>query len=154
MAKKKDTWFKNNLLYIIIFVSVLVVDQVTKCLTRTYIEEQLTVIPGVLWLSNIINTGASFGSLQGQNALLIWVALIVLGVLIYSYDAFRTKTEKVFYTLILSGLIGNLIDRVVFGGVTDMLDLGWWPVFNIADSALVVGVLGMIAYEIWKKVKR
>ncbi|MBR9692814.1 signal peptidase II [Candidatus Woesearchaeota archaeon] len=153
MVKKKGAWFKNNLLYIIIFVAVLVVDQVTKYLTYTYLEEKVALIPGVLWLSHIINTGASFGSLQGQNALLIWVALIVLGVLIYSYDTFRTKTEKIFYTLILSGLIGNLIDRVLFGGVTDMIDLGWWPVFNIADSALVVGVLGMIVYEIWKKIK-
>nr|AEO37469.1 MMGP5 [uncultured organism] len=59
--------------------------------------------------------------------------------------------ERSSYALILAGLLGNLIDRLFFGSVTDMFDLGWWPIFNVADSTLVIGVIGLVVYEIfWK----
>ncbi len=137
-----------------IFAVVLVLDQVVKSLARTWpLGESKVVIPGFFWLTHTENTGASFSMLTGNNTLLIWIALIVLGALIYYHDTFKDQFEKICYALILSGLLGNLIDRVFFGSVTDLFDLGWWPVFNIADSALVVGVLGLLAYELWKKRK-
>lgn len=139
--------------YAALALGLLLLDQGSKALTRGLLTlgESVAVIPGALWLTHVRNTGASFGMLRGNNALLLWVAVIVLGILIYSYESFRTRTERACYALILAGLLGNLIDRVLLGGVTDMLDLGWWPVFNVADSALVIGVVGLIVYEMLSK---
>jgi len=140
------------LVYLLVFLAVLVVDQATKAVVRVLaVGESIQVVPGVLWLTHAQNTGASFSMLTGSNILLLWFSLFVLGLLLYWHDQFTTVVEKTCYTLIFAGLVGNLTDRVLFGAVTDFFDLGWWPVFNIADSALVAGVLGLVAYELFRK---
>jgi signal peptidase II len=130
----------------------LVVDQASKALIRQLpLGGNLTIAPGLLWLSHVQNTGASFSTFQGMNTALVFVSLAALGLLLYYHDSFRTKAEKVFLTLLFVGVIGNLVDRVLFGGVTDLFDLGWFPVFNVADSCLTIGVVGLIVYEMfWK----
>lgn len=152
LTRKKEK--KSYLPYL--FVATLLLDQVTKVLIRKGIAlgERLTTIPHVLWLTHVENTGASFSMLTGNNLLLIFVALIVLGLLIYNYDSFKGMWEKRAYALITAGLLGNLLDRILFGAVTDFLDLGWWPVFNVADSALVIGVLGLIVFELRNQLNR
>ena len=131
----------------------LAVDQLAKALIRGLpAGERLAVIPGFLWLSHVRNTGSSFGLFQGWNAILIWVSILFLGLLLYYHDSFRTKAEKIFLTLLFMGVLGNLVDRVFLGSVTDIFDLGWFPVFNVADSCLTIGVIGLILYELfWKK---
>jgi len=142
---------KLSLLFWIVPV-VLVLDQVVKALIRALpVGTSKTVILGFFWLTHAQNTGASFSILTGNNLLLVFVALIVLGGLLWWHDTFQTMTEKACYFLIMGGLLGNLIDRVLFGSVTDLFDLGWFPVFNVADSALVVGVIGLIVYELFGK---
>ncbi len=138
--------------YLLLALALLVLDQLTKALVRTLpLGSRMPLLPGFLWLSHVENTGASFSILQGSNALLAWVAVIVLGILIYAYGSFRTRVERVIYALLLAGLLGNLVDRLLFGAVTDFVDLGWFPVFNVADSCLVVGVSALVAYELFRK---
>ena len=107
------------------------------------------VIPGVWW-TYIQNTGMSFGLFRGSNDLLIWVAIIILGLLIYWYEQFDTKLAQVGYWLIIAGLFGNLVDRIFRGFVVDMIDIGWFPVFNIADSAISVAVVLLLIDEFVK----
>jgi signal peptidase II len=134
--------------------STLLLDQASKALVRTLpLNESLTAIPGAFWITHVQNTGASFSILTGNNLLLFFIGLVALGLLIAYSDAFKTKMEKIAYALLLAGITGNLVDRVLFGGVTDLFDLGWFPVFNVADSALVIGVGLMILDEIWLKRK-
>jgi signal peptidase II len=69
---------------------------------------------------------------------------------LYFYDQFTTLVEKIAYALILAGLWGNLLDRVIFGYVVDFIDFGWFPVFNIADSCINVGIV-LLLLEQWRR---
>jgi signal peptidase II len=95
---------------------------------------------GVFSLTRVVNTGASFGLLQGNNTLLVFISLIALGLVMANVKGI-TKKFEVPASLLTAGIIGNLIDRLSRGFVVDFIDLGWWPVFNIADSAIFIGVI-------------
>lgn len=95
---------------------------------------------GLVAFSLVKNTGASFGMLQGSNDLLIWVSLIVLGLIMLMIDKIR-KEHSIPILLIVAGIISNLIDRIFRGFVIDFIDLKFWPVFNLADSCIVIGVI-------------
>lgn len=139
--------------YLLLGLGILILDQVSKTLIRLFLptNKSTTIIPHTLWLTHVQNTGASFSLFNNHNTILIFVALIVLGMMIYLYDLFKSGVERLCFSLLLAGIIGNLFDRIIFGSVTDFLDLGWWPVFNIADSAMVIGVLLLVGYELFRK---
>lgn len=135
--------------YLGLCIGILVLDQAVKNVARRIpLGESVPLVPKLLAFTHIQNTGITFGLLQGSNAAIIWLSIFFLGILVYAFDQFRTRAERILYTLLFAGIIGNLIDRVAQGFVTDMFDLTGWPgIFNIADSALVIGVTGMILYE-------
>jgi signal peptidase II len=95
------------------------------------------------------NTGAAFGLFQGQSSVLTIVSLVaIVAILCYALFIYRrlplldNMPNRIAIGLILGGTVGNLIDRLRFGGVTDFISVGsWWPAFNIADSAVTVGVI-------------
>lgn len=118
-----------NLLLLIVLVFL---DQITK-----------------FYLTSTINTGAAFSLFQGQRYVLIAVSILVI---IFILKYYGEKKYQFPLTLILSGTIGNLIDRVFLGHVRDFIDLKFWPVFNIADTCIVIGAL-LLAYKIWKEKK-
>ena len=91
------------------------------------------------------NRGAAFGLLQEQTTFFILVGVTVIGVILYSFRQMPRPSIilTVALGLQLGGAIGNLIDRVRFGYVVDFMDLSVWPVFNVADSAIVCGVVGL-----------
>lgn len=99
------------------------------------------------------NYGAVFGILHGQRIIFVVIAIFVAVIL----GRYR-KESPMELGLLMGGTIGNLIDRVFYGYVVDFIDLGWWPSFNIADSANTIGVvlvaLRILGYGIdWKKLK-
>ena len=133
------------------FISFIIVllDQITKFSARS-LTESVPVIQNVFHLTLIQNTGAGFGILQGQRWLLIFISFIVIGYILFEIDKIlESKYYTISTSLILGGAIGNLIDRLSFGTVTDFLDFRIWPAFNIADSALVIGVILLLLW--WKK---
>ena len=142
------TW--RELLFVLTIVVTFLVDQWTKRLARQYLYEEgprsISVIGDVLKLTYVENRGAAFGLLQNQTLFFIIVGLVVIGVIIASYS--QMGRPSVFLTLCLGlqmgGAIGNLVDRMREGYVVDFLELPYWPVFNIADSAIVVGVGGLV----------
>ena len=100
------------------------------------------------------NTGAAFGLFQDQSFALTIVAIVgIAAILLYALLIYRrfpflnNLLGRSALGLILGGTIGNLIDRLRFGGVTDFISIGIWPAFNIADSAIVVGVI-LFAYSL------
>lgn len=140
--------FMKKMLWIITPI-IIALDQLVKWWTLMYPQGfSFALIPHVLWFTHVRNTGISFGQLQGNNALMIWVVLIVLGLLIYWHEQFKTVLAKYAYWLIIGGLFGNLIDRILHGSVVDMFNLGWFPVFNIADAAISIAVVLLIIDEI------
>ncbi len=92
------------------------------------------------------NTGSAFSLFSGLNAILIVIGLIILILLIYFY--FKTKgIIQLSLLLIITGTISNLIDRIFLGFVRDFIDFKIWPIFNLADSLIVIGVILILLKE-------
>lgn len=132
----KRIW-KSGYLFIILGILLVFLDQLLKNVAVTQLSET-PVDWGFVSFVYATNTGASFSMFQGYNNFIIWFSVIVLGFLTYTGE--WLAKSRVAYTLLIAGILGNLIDRIVWGHVIDFIDLGWWPVFNVADSCLVVGV--------------
>jgi signal peptidase II len=122
---------------------VVVLDQLTKrAVVASFMpDESRTVVPHGLWLTYVQNHRGAFG-LFGAHPLLL--AAIAVGVVLLFYFWYRqegaTPLTHVAFGCILGGAVGNIIDRMRFGYVVDFIDLRWWPVFNVADSAITIGV--------------
>jgi len=128
---------------------IVTLDQITKALiVNTFSRGQSKeIIPGLFDLCHTRNTGAVFGMFPGRSwlfAALTLAAIAILVLLVRSLEDSASRWQYVAYGLIIGGAIGNLIDRVRVGSVTDFLDfyIGryHWPAFNVADSAVCVGV--------------
>ena len=125
--------------------AIVIADQATKHWVRTTLPVGASrpVIPGVVHLTHVQNTGAAFGLFQGQTPLLVGAALLAL-LLAVIFRKELAKESAVFrtgYALGLAGAVGNLIDRLVWGWVTDFIDLRVWPVFNLADTSIVLSAI-------------
>ncbi len=126
---------------------VLLLDQITKSLAMQSIplNESISVLP-FFSFTYVRNTGAAFGILPGANAFFIVIMVIVLALLSFSHTklARRDRWTAMGLGLLWGGALGNLLDRIRFGSVTDFLDFFWkgwhWPVFNVADTAICVGI--------------
>jgi signal peptidase II len=143
--------------YITIFSTALIIiliDQITKFLVKTnfQLKESLPIINNIFHLTYIHNFGAGFGILQQQQLVLIFISLMVVGAIFYYFDRIKDKEILLQFLVgfILGGTIGNLIDRISYGFVIDFLDFRIWPIFNVADSFVTVGVIGVIIY-LWKR---
>lgn len=129
-----------------IALTVLFLDQITKWLVldRMELYESIPVVDGIFYITSHRNRGAAFGILQDQLWLFIPVTLIVVAVLIYYLWVFRRERPLASwsFSLILGGAVGNLIDRIRMGEVVDFLDFKLinYPIFNVADAAIVIGV--------------
>ena len=134
---------------------VVVADQLSKMWIRSnLVVGQSLPETGFFRLTHIHNTGAAFGLFQGHSFALTIVALVgIVILLVYALLIYRrfpildNLLGKSALGLVLGGTVGNLIDRLHLGYVTDFIDVGFWPAFNIADSAIVVGVI-MLAYSL------
>jgi len=148
--------------YIWITLVVILLDQVSKIIVRNYLEvgKVLKITKKFFWLTHVENTGAAFSLSFGNAALnkiiFICVSIIAIVLLIYLNNKSRSKVEKFVFALILGGAIGNLIDRIIFGKVTDFLWCDFpdifmerWPVFNIADSSIVIAITIMIVHSVF-----
>ena len=147
-----------------IAVLVPVLDQVTKHIIKTSMKmyDSITVIKDIFRITYIENTGIAFGIFNGiPHPAVRWTlasVMLVAMAAITAYWAMHRKKGFVFNLscgLILGGAIGNFIDRVIIGRVTDFIEVGWkqytWPVFNIADSAVSVGVCLFILFLLLEK---
>jgi signal peptidase II len=131
---------------------IILLDQYTKHWVRQSIPLGVSWNP-IAWLDPIVtfthvrNTGAAFGLLPQLSGIFIVVALVVIvGIIVYYRQlAQASLLLRIALGLQLGGAAGNLIDRLVFGYVTDFIDFRVWPVFNVADSAIVIGT-ALLAY--------
>ena len=96
----------------------------------------------------VTNTGAAFGILKGFNIPLLVISLIALIICIFYY--FKDKTFIIPLTFLIAGILGNSIDRILFGHVRDFINVGFFPVFNLADSFNFIGIVLLIIL-LWKR---
>lgn len=128
---------------------VLLGDQLTKSVAVHYLLPLGSVpLAAFLHLTYVENRGAAFGVLQNQTLFFVVVGLVVVGALALSYRYLPGGSPPLNACLgfQLGGALGNLVDRLRQGYVVDFVDLTWWPVFNVADAAIVVGVCVLAYY--------
>nr|WP_211201398.1 signal peptidase II [Bacillus sp. NTK071] len=132
----------------LIAIGIIFLDQVTKWLVVKYMEygESITLINDFLYLTSHRNRGAAFGILQGQMIFFYIITIFVIGAVIYYMQQYKhSRFVSLTLALILGGAIGNFIDRVLRGEVVDFVNTFIFsydfPIFNVADASLVVGVI-------------
>ncbi len=155
----------KNFKYLILSGLVILLDQISKYLVRSKLElhKPYELVGKYLRLYHCENDGAAFSLSLGSYSQYIFIALtiVVIGILVMLMKKSNYKIQLTYYSLIIGGAIGNLVDRILFGKVTDFIDSlypripsEWglfyafdrWPTFNIADSAIVVGMV-LFAYD-------
>ena len=147
MNKKKFT----------ISIIVLIIDQILKLLVQTF-STNISLIKNFFAITYYQNTGAAWSILEGQQVLLILVAVVML-VVVYSmmFSFEENKLTNFAFGVLFGGIVGNLIDRILFGYVRDFIAFtifGYhFPIFNIADVAIVVGVILLIIDTIKGEIK-
>ena len=129
----------------IIAAIIVAADQYTKHIIATTFmpEESRIVIPHVVYLTYVQNTHGAFG-LFGSHPLLLaaFASAVLIGFFIwYRSTGSAGMTTHIAFGLILGGAIGNIADRMRLSYVVDFIDFRWWPVFNVADSAISIGVV-------------
>jgi signal peptidase II len=142
---------------------VLIADQITKYLVATRLEvgQSVNLIPWlapVFSITHVTNTGVAFGMFQGLGSLFV-IAHVVAAVAIIIYSLRLPPGQwalRLALGLALGGAVGNLIDRVLHGYVVDFFDLNFWPlrefpVWNVADNSIVVGVALLIGLLMWEE---
>ncbi|MBN1377213.1 signal peptidase II [Candidatus Woesearchaeota archaeon] len=139
MKKFKYKW----IIFIIISIIILLTDRLTKIWALNLTK---TIDFKFFAFTLVKNTGAGFGLFQDLNSVLIYFSVIVLGLLIYFYDRINPYS----FTFIAAGLTGNIIDRIFYGFVIDFINFKIWPVFNIADSFITIGVI-LLIIEFFRK---
>jgi signal peptidase II len=137
----------NELTFFIVALVVIASDQVTKFFVRANMTlGQSIPEEGFFRITYSTNTGGVFGIFANQAFLITLTAIVgVAAILVFSrYPQANRVLVRVALGLLLGGAVGNLIDRIRFGEVVDYIDVGAWPVFNLADSAVVIGVVLII----------
>jgi len=147
---------KKRIYYSLLFISIIVLlDQVTKYLARTYINpmESIELLP-ILNLVSVRNQGAAFGMFRslGNN---FFIAISFAAILFMLWVIVTAKEDYRIFSLLAGGAIGNLIDRLTLGYVVDFIDFTvsghHWPAFNVADSALTIGITFMLITLVIKR---
>ncbi|RHM62114.1 signal peptidase II [Erysipelatoclostridium sp. AM42-17] len=153
--KMKNISTKNKIFYLITILVIVIGDQLTKFIVDSSMKlgQSQEIISHFFYYTYSHNKGAAWGMLTGRIGLFVIVSIVAVVVMAVYFNKTTPKNVLTRYGLVLtfSGLIGNLIDRLWLGYVRDFLDfiiLGYdFPVFNIADMAVVIGV-GLIIVEI------
>ncbi len=152
--------------YLWITLVIIIIDQLSKLLIRNLLElgEIIKITPKIIWITYVQNTGAafslSFGTPGLNKIVFIIVSLLAIFLIFYLLSKTSSKIEKISFALILGGAVGNLIDRIALGKVTDFIWCDFpdvimtrWPVFNIADSSIVIAIAIMVGYTIFHRDK-
>ena len=144
-------WYRDWIFYVLT-ITVIIFDQITKYVVRETIPLYDTLIEvGIFSIVHGQNTGSAFGLFAGFTNFLIIASLIGLGLILYFFvkQSSANLFVRVSVGLIVGGAVGNLIDRIKDGFVVDFISGGWWPAFNVADSAISIGMTVMVLFMIF-----
>jgi signal peptidase II len=140
---------RNDAVFFLVAVAVVALDQLTKFIVRSALSlGESFPEEGFFRITHVENTGAAFGILKGQTAFLTLTTFFGLAAILlyYLYPPLEHGILRIALGLQLGGAVGNLSDRVTMGKVTDFIDVGPWPSFNVADSSIVIGVTAIVAF--------
>ena len=141
------------ILYIILGIIWLIADQFTKFWVQTHMAlgESIPVIPDVFHITYILNKGAAFGILSEQRFFFLAIVFVLLVALFFlrKYIANGSVALKLGTALLVSGALGNASDRFHLHAVVDFFDFRVWPIFNVADIGICLGVVALI-WHVWQ----
>lgn len=151
-----------NIIFGAIFAFSIIIDQLSKLKAVEVLKDgsSIKIIGDFLRFSYVENRGAAFGILQNKQWFFIIITVIMMGVLLYLFFKYNiSRLSKLSIVLIAGGAIGNLIDRVKLGYVVDFIDVRFgkiydFPVFNMADSFVVVGTIILIFLILFNKFEK
>jgi signal peptidase II len=135
---------RRSALIVAVAAVVVALDQATKTWALHHLRDGPHHVVWTLRLNLTFNTGIAFSEARGSTAVVTAVALVVVALLVLIARRTSGTLTAVILGLIIGGALGNLIDRLIrhhAGGVIDFIDFQWWPVFNVADAAITVGVV-------------
>lgn len=144
----------GRIAFAIVAVVVFVLDRITKSIVSANIPygQERTAIDHLVWITNVHNAGAAFGTAPALATFFLVAAMVVsAGLVVYVLRQPDDPRVNVLLGLILGGTLGNGSDRLLFGTVTDFIDVHFWPIFNVADSAVSIGVALIIAGSFLRK---
>lgn len=160
---------KNFLLYLIIFILIIASDRITKSLVKSNLKysESIKIVNDYIRLTYLENEGIAFSMFNNSGKFFLFFSPIILCLIIFYFFKYEIKNvwTNISFTLIIAGAAGNIIDRFVWGRVVDFIDvdipdiilpffqLHRWPVFNIADSSISVGIVLLIIYSLFISAK-
>ncbi len=122
-------------------------DQVTKAIVLNQLfYGQSVPYDGLIRITLTSNTGGAFGLFPDQTMALVVASFVAIGILFFLYrsHALSSPLLRLSLGLQLGGALGNLVDRIRLGAVTDFIDVGPWPIFNVADASIVVGIILLV----------
>jgi len=154
-SSARATWLADLYLASLIVI-VFIADQLSKGWIRdNLIPGRSIPDEGFFRLTHISNTGSAFGLFPDQTLVLMLASLVGIGILLVFFrkQSGRGIWLRTSLGLQLGGAIGNLADRLTLGGVTDFIDVGPWPIFNLADSSIVVGII-LLAWMLYSPSKK
>lgn len=134
--------------------AVFAIDRVTKAVVAASVPlgSEQPAIDHFLWITHIQNSGAAFGVAPFGSLFFLAVSIVVSAALVAYVFTQRTSVwTAALLGLVLGGTVGNGYDRLLHGSVTDFLALHWWPVFNVADSAISVGVALLVLTSLFRR---
>jgi signal peptidase II len=145
---------KGRLLFFAIALGVFALDRVTKYLVVSTIppDTERGPILGFIWIQHLQNSCAAFSLCgPGQLAFLGIALVVVLALAVYEFQHMGPIWVHAVLGLVMGGALGNAYDRLLYGSVTDFLAVHWWPTFNIADSAISIGVVVLVVGYYWQR---
>lgn len=122
------------------------IDQIFKLMITLYIKDSVIIIPNILRLTYITNTGAAWNILDNHIIIISLISIVSIIFLLYYMNNFKlNKRNKLAFILLFGGIISNLFDRIFYGYVIDYIDFNInFPIFNLADSFIVIGIFLLI----------
>lgn len=141
-------------MHFVIIAVIILLDQISKysISINMNLYESIPIIQNVFHITHIQNFGAAFSILQNHQGLFIGISSIAVVIIFFILIKYQKNLHNMYLyslCLIAAGAIGNLIDRIRLGYVTDFLDFRIWPVFNIADISIVCGTILLAYYILW-----
>lgn len=141
---------KKKIQKLISFTLLLILDQVSKAFMRSILKSKsIIIIPNFFKLELAFNTGGAWSILNGNVGALILLNILILFIFFKMSSKIKeTRLKSISYVCLIAGTVGNLLDRIFYGAVTDFLSFNFWgyhyPIFNLADIMIVVGAFLLI----------
>jgi len=141
-------------MYILIGIALVIIDQVIKYIVNInmLLGQTYPLIEDFLYITYVKNTGIAFGLFKNNNIFMIILISVIILIVLYFYNKEKNKvfSLNIAITLLISGAVGNLVDRIYYGFIVDYIDFTFWPAFNLADSLIVIGSITLAVYLIFQ----